>query len=193
MTADATYHLAEALAAQGNFEEAIEQSRLAKAGRDAAYGPMHARSIDSCKQLSNFLTYNFDVRDGFITTEYRMKCEEAVLCQERHFKWLKSQRPSSKSDMQQYQDTLLQLTRQMLSLKFSIIPNKYKEVLRAARQNTNPFTEEAIKETIMRLVHITPNAYLAELYNRIDSKEPDVFEEFAIVVNLAESQSMDVA
>ncbi|KAI9139390.1 clustered mitochondria-domain-containing protein [Paraphysoderma sedebokerense] len=102
---------------------------------------------------------------------------------------------------------LLMLTRQMISLKFKILQNHQKELLRAARYalestaedreeqqaDREKYEELTVKDVILKLVHLTPIVYLEDVLARINDGEEEANFELKIIVQIVESNSISIA
>ncbi|KAL7750789.1 hypothetical protein RI367_003746 [Sorochytrium milnesiophthora] len=90
---------------------------------------------------------------------------------------------------------LLTLTRNMLVLKFKLLPAHHAAHIRTARlkyQQAARFTEDNVRDVVVRLVHLTPIVCLEEMLQRADDGDIDALDDLAILVQVVESKKMTV-
>lgn len=98
-----------------------------------------------------------------------------------------------KSGFKRKESILLTLTRTLIGLKLRLVPSEQRELLRSLRESPMTFPEETVKETILRLVHLTPSIYLEEIFQRLGDHDRDAIDELGTVLQIAEAPSLSFA
>jgi hypothetical protein len=98
-----------------------------------------------------------------------------------------------KSGFKRKESILLTLTRTLIGLKLRLIPSEHRELLRSLREQPVVFPEDMVKETILRLVHLTPNIYLEELFQRLADQDREAIAELGTVLQIAEASNLSFA
>jgi hypothetical protein len=175
----------------------LEHSKESKDMRERVYGAMHSKTIDSYQQLAKLLSVSYVDYEGVITPQIQRDLQTAINCYERVFKYMKANRqPLSKKSgcMKSSQNSiLLSLTRTLVGLKLRLIPSRHKEVLLALRKEPRAYPEEILKESILRLVHLTPTVYLEEVYQRLNDGEASAVDDLGAILQIAESPNVNLA
>ncbi|KAI9205234.1 clustered mitochondria-domain-containing protein [Polychytrium aggregatum] len=93
LVSEVRHHLAECLAAQGDLDGAIENSRKSKKLREKCFGQLDARSVESYRQLSRLVLQPYQNYKGVVTPQIRQAYRDAISCHEKTFRYLKTLRP----------------------------------------------------------------------------------------------------
>lgn len=178
------FSIANCLYSKGDYDAGLRHSHDARKIREKDLGQMHARTIESYRQFAKLVLANYENYDGVVTPHIRKCYQSAIQCYERIFKFVKSKRERNSTT------ETLDLTRTIVSLKFRLLPREHQEILKSARQAHTQHPEQAVKEVILRLVHLTPTVYVDDLFARNIDGDEDAMMELEIVTQLVENDSL---
>lgn len=189
------YCIAECLYAKGDIEGAMKHSYECRKLRERTLGPMHPMTVDTYKQFAKLVMTNYEDYDGVMTPHVKKCFQSAIACYDKVFKFVKSGKDRvGKSAMHNSQgggnQGLLDLVRIIARLKFRVLNRVHQEALRTARQTEKHFPEDAVKDVILKLVHLTPTVYIDEVLQRVDDQDDAACDELGIVVQLVESENL---
>ena len=196
------YCIAECLVDLGDIQQALEHSAKSKQIREKLYGQMaqqsrassHPKIIDSYQQYAKILASRYTDYEGVMTSHMKRDLMAAIQCYEKVFKYMKVQRQDGMKQVGSVdkQAMLLTLTRTLVELKLRMIPSQHKELLRRLREQKSAVPEDAVKEVILKLVHLTPSVYLEELYQRLADSDQSAMLELGTVLQVVEQPHLAV-
>lgn len=188
--------MAEALYDKGDILEAIRHCEESKLIREKLYGNLHPKTIDSYQQMGKLMSANYVEYDGVITPQIRRDLVTSMAYYDKVFKFIKSHKDGQIkmfAGPKLKESILLTLTKTLIGLKLRMIPTRHRETVRCLRERAAIHSQEAVREVILKLVHLTPSVYLEELFQRLEGHDRDAEEELSTVLQIAESQQLAFA
>jgi tetratricopeptide (TPR) repeat protein len=189
--AENNYCLADSLFVNGDVDQALNHALEAKRIRESNLGTGHPQSVESYYQVAQIAvsTYPDTERDEettVVTSEVSRNFQLAISCYEKIFKQLKTKKDSNRQE-------LMVLTRKIVHLKIKLMNNHQKDVLRGLRKASLPFTQDFVREVILRLVALTPTSYIDNILSRLESGDENALNEMGAILQIVESKSISLA
>jgi len=138
--------------------------------------------------LAKLVLANYTNYQGVITPQIKKSIQIAINCYERVFKYLKSRKDFGKQNV-----ALLTLIRTLIGLKFKLFNTRQREILRSVRQSDKVYSQESVKDVILKLVHLTPVIVIDEILQKLEDKDESSINELGIIVQIAESDDITFA
>ncbi|EPZ35991.1 Translation initiation factor eIF3 subunit 135 domain-containing protein [Rozella allomycis CSF55] len=183
ISAENHYCLAETFFVMGDLESAVKHSINARDIRDKKLGPSHSLTLESLDQLSQILYSQVPKEETFVTMELEKIVILAIETFERMFKVLKNMKePSSTKNKIEMAD---------LTKKIVLNP-VHKDLLRRLRMGLTErvFSQDFMREVVMRLVALTPNSYIDNILARMDAGDEHSITEMEAVIQIVETQNL---
>ena len=180
------FYLAETLKVKGDDEAALQYSLKAKELREKTLGSTDPLTIESYYQVAQIAVHESLSENELVMTRTLKRCLELALeCYDKIFRYLKTTRDKDR-------DEIMRLTRVMCRLKFRLLSWEHRNVLISTQKAIDPvagFDPEFSKDVILRLVHLSPVAYIDEIFGRIDSRDSLARAELKCVLQLTTSEA----
>jgi len=184
-----THHtLADAYFQKDDVDNAITHSIEARKLKEKCFGQYHHQTINTYRQLAKLVLANYTNYQGVITPQIKKSIQIAISCYERVFKYLKSRKDFGKQNV-----ALLTLIRTLIGLKFKLFNTRQREILRNVRQSEKVYSQESVKDVILKLVHLTPVIVIDEILQKLEDNDENSINELGIIVQIAESDDITFA
>jgi tetratricopeptide (TPR) repeat protein len=184
-----THHtLADAYFQKDDVDTAIVHSMEARKLKEKCFGQYHHQTINTYRQLAKLVLANYTNYQGVITPQIKKSILIAISCYERVFKYLKSRKDFGKQNV-----ALLTLIRTLIGLKFKLFNTRQREILRSVRQSDKVYSQESVKDVILKLVHLTPVIVIDEILQKLEDNDENSINELGIIVQIAESDDITFA
>jgi len=184
-----THHsLADAYFQKDDVDNAIIHSTEARKLKEKCFGQYHPQTVNTYRQLAKLVLANYTNYQGVITPQIKKSIQIAINCYERVFKYLKSRKDFGKQNV-----ALLTLIRTLIGLKFKLFNTRQREILRQVRQSDKVYSQESVKDVILKLVHLTPVIVIDEILQKLEDKDENSINELGIIVQIAESDDITFA
>jgi len=184
-----THHsIADAYFQKDDVDNAIIHSTEARKLKEKCFGQYHPQTVNTYRQLAKLVLANYTNYQGVITPQIKKSIQIAINCYERVFKYLKSRKDFGKQNV-----ALLTLIRTLIGLKFKLFNTRQREILRSVRQSDKVYSQESVKDVILKLVHLTPVIVIDEILQKLEDKDESSINELGIIVQIAESDDITFA
>ncbi|ORX60851.1 PH-domain-containing protein [Piromyces finnis] len=182
------HSIADAYFQKDDVDNAIVHSMEARKLKEKCFGQYHPQTVNTYRQLAKLVLANYTNYQGVITPQIKKSIEIAINCYERVFKYLKSRKDFGKQNV-----ALLTLIRTLIGLKFKLFNTRQREILRNVRQSDKVYSQESVRDVILKLVHLTPVIVIDEILQKLEDKDESSINELGIIVQIAESEDITFA
>jgi tetratricopeptide (TPR) repeat protein len=182
--AENLYCMAECLFDNGDIEKALKYGLKGMKMRQELNGSDHPSSVDSYQQIGKL--YSSMITDGIITKKNEENIENAIYYYQLVFRFIKKK--SSETFQKSTQSVLLRIIRTLISLKLKLIPQKYRDLVDKLRSSSPVYSEEQVKDVIVRLIHLSPTMFIEDLFHKLDEKE--CVWDLGICIQIAENSNL---
>jgi len=181
-----THHsLADAYFQKDDVDNAVQHSMEARKLKEKCFGQYHPQTVNTYRQLAKLVLANYTNYQGVITPQIKKSILIAIGCYERVFKYLKSRKDFGKQNV-----ALLTLIRTLIGLKFKLFNTRQREILRSVRQSEKVYSQESVRDVILKLVHLTPVIVIDEILQKLEDKDENSINELGIIVQITESDDI---